>query len=84
MTFKFRKKEPPIELEGIKATATRAIFAGNESFPYIQFTFKQEYGPDMIVTLPLKEASKFTQQAINSISAATPRMPRPAQNQLFD
>lgn len=82
--MKFRKKEAPIELEGIQATATRAIFAGNDSFPYIQFTFKQKYGPDLVVTLPLDQASKFTQQAINSISAATPRVPRPAGNQFFD
>lgn len=83
-SMRFRKKEPPIELEGIKATATRAIYAGHETFPYIQFTFKQEFGPDLVVTLPLAEASKFTQQALNSIAAATPRIPRAPMNQFFD
>lgn len=80
----FKKKQPPIELEGVIATATRAMYAGHESFPYIQFTFKQQHGPDLVVTLPLREASKFTQQALNSIAAATPRIPRPPTNQLFD
>ena len=82
--MRFRKKEPAIELEGIKATACRAIYAGSEQFPYIQFTFKQRYGPDVVVTLPLKEASAFVQQALNSISAATPKLPRAPVNQLFD
>ena len=82
--MRYGKKEPPIELEGISATATRAIYAGNESFPYIQFTFKQQYGPDLVVTMTLKDASKFTQQALNSIAAATPRIPRAPMNQFFD
>lgn len=84
MKFRKKPKPEPIELEGIKATATRAMYAGHESFPYIQMTFKQQYGEDYIVTLPLSEASKFTQQLLNSIQAATPKIPRPAANQLFD
>lgn len=82
--MKFRKKPPAIELSGIKATSTRAMFAGHETFPYIQFTFLTHDGEEYRVTLPLAEASKFTQQAINAIQAATPRVPRPSSNQLFD
>lgn len=82
--MKFRKKkEPPISLEGISGVASRAMYAGHENFPYILLTIKQQYGPDLEVTMNLREASKMTQQLLNSIQAATPRIPRPTANQMF-
>lgn len=78
------RKEKPIELAAVKATSSRAIFAGKDQFPYILFTFKQEYGPDFEVTMSLREASAFVQKALNSISAATPDIPRAPTNRTWD
>lgn len=80
------KDRERLTLEGVEGTATRAIVALHKGqLPRIEFTFKTD-DPSIsavVVELELEDASKLTQQAINAIQAATPRLPRPASNQLF-
>lgn len=77
-------------------TATKAVIQDGDrtGFPHIEVSFMfespivdkrtGEMVDEMRTYLTLAEASKLTQQMLNSISAATPRIPRPAANSPFD
>lgn len=80
------KGKERITLEGVEGTATRALMPLNRGMlPRIEFTMKVDDPSisEIVVELELEEASKFVQQALHAIQAATPRVPRPAGNQLF-
>ena len=71
--------------EGVNATAVRAVIAVDRvaELPYIEMTFKvkkrwaeRHEAEEIVITMPLTDSSKFTQEMLNAITAATPRMPR--------
>lgn len=78
------------------ATAAKAVIqVGDQTgFPHIEFNFvlsqpsedgrEGEIIDDIRIYMTLAEASRFVQQGIHAIDAATPRMPRPAANSPYD
>lgn len=83
----FNKKKNQLTFEGPQVTATRAMRADNRHFPVIEVRLKSkqakesgrgEQVEEVIFYLDLEDAMKLYGQMGNSISAATPRIPRPA------
>lgn len=73
----FRRRNQ-IRLEGLSGTATRALYQMPEGMlPKIEFRFKTPT-ESVEIEMTIEEATKFIQQGINAIDAATPPIPRPA------
>ena len=85
--FRRRKDDTgqTMHLQGVEATATRALYQGAKELPTILFTFKVRHGHDgkagedfdqIEVEMDLYTAGKFLDQGLSSYRAAMPRMPR--------
>lgn len=79
-------------LQGTEGTATRAIYTGHREIPKIEVCFKVPHSKDprtgesfdaIEIEMDLWAATDFAQQLLNSISAATPQMPRPASRTMY-
>lgn len=77
---------PDLEVaEGITGTAARAIYQLPQGMlPKIRFVVETRELGVIAFELTLEEAAKFMQQGITAIQAATPRLPRPAANSVYD
>lgn len=85
-----------LTFEAKTATAVKAVVqVGDQTgFPHIEFGFvltspsedsrTGEIVDDVRIYMNLEDSSRFIQQALHAIQAATPAMPRPAYNSPFD
>lgn len=74
-----RIRKEYIEYEGVTGAVCRSIYQGKDTLPKIRFEFETTT-EKVVIEMELHEASKTTQQAINSIQASLPQVPRPARN----
>lgn len=93
----FKKRGPgryeqTMSLQGEIATATRAMYQGPGQLPKIQMTFKVNHGRDehmnetfdtVEIEMDLYASSEFIDQALTSLQAAMPKMPRTSRQTQF-
>lgn len=73
-----------IFVEGIEATATRAVYQkAYGQFPTVEFTITADNGDIVTFNLELALAGKFIQESISAFEAAVPTIPRPKFNSPF-